>query len=148
MKKELSNQEEDWIPCQPGQIANIAAEQNAVSRREAMSKMAIGAVALASLGTATLVYLTSDKDNNPKDAKGFVNSNEPVQPNDLAKSNEPINTKVVDDGIAPISCREVVNLLPDYIEDAIENVKLLARVDKHLGHCNWCCDRRDELKAS
>ncbi len=147
MTKEKSHQEDDWVPCQPGQIARIAADQKALDRRLAMSKMAVGVVAFVSLGTASAIYFASDK-------------NKPVDSNDLVNTNDHVNTKVADDGIravkddtkfveeeiASISCREVVGLLPKYLAEKIKCVKLIARVDKHLGHCNWCCDRRDELK--
>ena len=127
MKKDLPKPHQEWVPCEPGEIARIINAQQAVDRRAALSKISAGIVAIASVGTATTIYFTSG------------NSNQQTNP---IKTNN-----VVDVNIKPISCREVIARLPSYLKRSIGDEMLVARIEKHLTLCNYCCKKHDELKA-
>lgn len=127
MKKDLPTPHQEWVSCEPGEIARIVNAQQAVDRRAALSKISAGIVAIASLGTATTIYFTSGNDQAP---------------NNTIKTNN-----VVDVNIKPISCREVIARLPNYLKKSIGDEMLVARIEKHLEHCKYCCKKRDALRA-
>lgn len=124
MPKNQPTPHQDWVPCEPGEINRLVNIQKAIDRRAAMSRISAGLVAAASVGIGTTIYLTSGDNNQPANK---------------------IKTNNVVDFIPPISCKEVISRLPSYLDDSIEDVLLLARIDKHLEHCNYCCTKRDEL---
>lgn len=130
MKKDQPKPHQDWVPCEPGEIARLVNIQQAIDRRAAMSKISAGLVAAAAVGIGTTIYLTSGNDGLPANK---IKTNNVVD----------INKKKM----APISCREVIARLPSYLDNSIADALLVARIDRHLGHCNYCCKKRDELKA-
>lgn len=49
--------------------------------------------------------------------------------------------------VVPITCREVLDLLTDYLEAALPP-GLHARVERHLLECDHCTQYLDELRAT
>ena len=47
----------------------------------------------------------------------------------------------------PMTCREVLDLLTDYLESALP-AEVHARVERHLADCDHCADALDRLRAT
>jgi hypothetical protein len=128
-KDRQTNTPNDWVPCEPGALLDVAAQQSAMSRRAAMSKLSYAVIAVAATGTSAAVYLAS--------------GNQPTTPVRDGSSNRSLTTTPV----ASISCKKVVCLLPEYLNSEIKDESLLASIENHLGYCKSCCDERDRLQA-
>lgn len=58
------------------------------------------------------------------------------------------DTKTVNEAdLPPISCRMVLGLLPKYVGNGIGDHVLVARIDRHLSHCNYCSNRHSKLSG-
>jgi anti-sigma factor RsiW len=47
----------------------------------------------------------------------------------------------------PITCREILDLLTDYLESALP-APMYALVDSHLAECDHCANLLDQLRAT
>lgn len=48
---------------------------------------------------------------------------------------------------SPIACRELVELVTDYLEGALDR-DTLRRVEEHLAHCPGCSAYLDEMRVT
>jgi hypothetical protein len=52
-----------------------------------------------------------------------------------------------DEHVDEITCRELVELVTPYLEDALDEPTLLA-LEEHLVMCDWCVDYVDQFRAT
>lgn len=126
MRNEPPYESSDWEQCPEGTLSKLVKNPAMPNRREMLAKVGTGTIVIATMAGVSTVFLHSD-DENPQGN---------------------IGGSAIEFGqarIPKISCRKVLCLLPEYVNQKITDGKLLAQIDKHLGRCGFCTRKRDEL---
>ena len=129
MKKNDAQNDAVWEPCPSGRIQTVIDRTGPTLRqpstgseggldRRAAMKIAAGVAVVAGAGVLTYRF---------------------------RKPAKPVSNGMV---FAGISCREVLDELPEYVNRSIDDPELVVKIDEHLELCSHCQEKYEQTKET